>query len=278
MKNNSNRLLKEEALREENEILKLKLIAEHGSKFEYGSEESKLSAEIENVFLQQVLDFERKEAVAKEMSVFEVLGSPQHFPKVEMIGEERIKEMLWKLLNFMESKRINIAVLRPNVSDHEMYRFITQELFTHRMLHIDIEGMTTNFIYDEFHPDYAFDNSNIAVNDCLRQIFNTNDLEWTFHYDNVLQLNQTKNIKVEVFRNKINIFKKRFEHIEVKQLQVLETELTEDFCFVSGTYEICFISGGKYWIKTGSWEIHFRFWKELDIWMIFKIQVEGISF
>jgi hypothetical protein len=278
MKKNSNRLLKEEALRQENEILKLRLIAEHGSKFEYGSGETKLSAEIEHVFLQQVLDFERKEAVAKEMSVFEVLGSPQHFPTVEMISEEEMKEMLWKLLNFIESKGINVAVLRPNVSDRELYRFITQELFNHRMLHIDIDGMTTNFIYDEFHPDYAFDNSNIAVNECLRQIFNKNDLEWTFHFDHVLQLNQTKNLKVEVFRNKINVFKKRFEHIEAKQLQVLETELTEDFCFVSGTYEICFTGAGKHWLKTGKWEIHFRFWKELDIWMIFKINVEGISF
>ena len=278
MRKNSNRLLKEDALREENEILKLKLIAEHGSTFEYGLGETKLSAEIENVFLQQVLDFERKEAVAKETSVFEVLGSPQHFPEVEMIGEDRIKEMLWELLNFMESKMINVAVMRPNVTDRELYRFITQELFEHRMLHIDIPGMTINFIYDEFHPDYAFDNSNIAVNDCLRQIFNKTDLEWTFHFDHVLQLNQSKNLKVEVFRNKINVFKKRFEYIEPIQIHVLETELSEDFCFVSGTYEISFTGGGKHWLKTGSWEIHFRFWKELDIWMIFNIQVEGISF
>lgn len=278
MERKYNRILNEAELREENEILRLKLLAEHGSIFEYGVKESKVPAEIEHFFLQQVIDFEQREAVAKEMSVFEVLGSPQHFPLVEMMGEERCKEMLRELLNLMSTKQIQLVVLRPDVSSREIYRFITEELFAHKMLHIELPGMQTNFIYDEFHPDYTFDNKNIAVNDCLRQIFSTNDLQWTFHFDQILQLNQSQNLKIEVFRNKINVFKKKFEKIEPLQLIVLQTELSQTICTIAGTYEIYFSGGVKNWLKTGQWHIQFRYWDELDIWMIFNIQIEGITF
>ena len=278
MERKYNSILNEEQLREENEILKMKLLAEHGSIFEYGVKERNIPAEIEYVFLQQVLDFEQQEAVAKEMSVFEVLGSPQHFPSVEEMSEERCKEMLLELLHLMLTKQIQFDVLRPNVSHVEIYRFLTEELFKHRMLHIVLPGMTTNFIYDEFHPDYGFDNANIAVNDCLRQIFSTKELQWTFHFDHKLQLNQTPNLKIEVFRNKINVFKQKFENIEPLHFNVLQTDLSKTACTIIGTYEICFSKGGKHWLKTGQWTIQFRFWDELDIWMIFNIQVEGIVF
>jgi hypothetical protein len=147
----------QEALRAENEFIKMKLMLEHGADFQYSEGAAALSAETEHEFLNYIMDFEQQEARASELTVFEVLGSPQQFPKVELVPEEKIRELLQELLSFMKERGIELSVFSPNVKSREIYRFTTEELFRHRMLHLDMKGMATCFIYDEFHPDHPYE-------------------------------------------------------------------------------------------------------------------------
>jgi hypothetical protein len=267
-----------EALKVENEVIKMKLMLEHGAEFRYSEEAAALSAETEHEFLNYIMDFEQQEALAREDSVFEVLGRPQHFPKEETVHDDEIKEVLQDLLQYMKSRGIEITVFSPNVKARELYRFVTEELFQHRMLHMNMPGMITCFIYDEFHPDYPYENSRTAVNECLKEIFDDDELQWTFQYEQVVQINDKKDLTIDSFRRLINAFKKRFNHIEPLSLETLECVITGDQCVVSGKYEICFTTKDEHLLKMGQWNIRFRYWDELDIWMIYDIQVDGIEF
>jgi hypothetical protein len=271
-------LSQHEALRAENEFIKMKLMLEHGADFQYSEGSAEVSPETEHEFLNYIMDFEQQEARASEMSVFEVLGSPQQFPGVEDLDEEKIKELLQQLLLYMKERGIELTVFSPNVQAIEIYRFITEELFCHRMLHMDIPGMATCFIYDEFHPDHPYENSRTAVNECIREIFSDNDLQWTFQYEQSIQLNEHMGLTIESFRRRINAFKKRYEHIEPMSIEVLDCIMSAESCLVMGKFEVCLTTSQEHWLKTGLWSVRFRYWSELDIWMIAQVQAEGIDF
>ena len=267
-----------EALKVENDVMKMKLMLEHGAEFRYGAKASDLSPETEHEFLNYIMDFEQQEALAKEITVFEVLGSPRHFPQPKDVPEEKMKEVLQDMLRYMKSRGIELTVFSPNVTSRKIYEFITGELFTHRMMHLNMPGMITCFIYDEFHPDYPYENSRTALNECLREIFSIGDLQWTFQYEQILDLNEYGGLSLELFRKKINEFKRKYEHIEPLVLEVVECKIEGERCVVSGTFEICFTNVHEHLLKTGNWNIRFRYWKEMDIWMIHDVQVEGIRF
>jgi hypothetical protein len=267
-----------EALKVENEVIKMKLMLEHGAEFRCSEEAAAISAETEHEFLNYIMDFEQQEALAKEETVFEVLGSPQHFPSEEIVSDDEMTEVLQDLLLYMKERRIELTVFSPNVRPREIYTFVTQELFLHRMLHMNMTGMITCFIYDEFHPDHPYENSRTAVNECLKEILQDGELQWTFQYEQELQINEHSHLSIDSFRKRINSFKKRYKHIEPLMLETLDCTIEGDQCQVTGRYEVCFTTKDEHLLKTGQWKIRFRYWEELDIWMIYDIQLDGLSF
>jgi len=207
-----------------------------------------------------------------------VLGSPSHFPPVDAVREEEIGSWLRALLDHMAEHGIELSVFSPNILPREVYRFITEELFRHRMLHMNLEGMITCFIYDEFHPDHPYENTRTAVNECMREIFQSDDLQWTFQYEQQLMLNGLAIDSIDVFRSCINHFKHRYLNIDPLKLEASGCLIEGNSSEVTGTYEICFTTDKGHELKLGSWRVGFRYWEEMDIWMIHTIEVEGIDF
>ena len=278
MKDEYSHLDPSEALKVENEVIKMKLMLEHGAEFRYEAGAAPISPETEHEFLNYIMDFEKQEALAMERTVFEVLGSPRHFPEVDEVGEDRIREVLEELMAFMVKRGIELSVLSPNVGYREIYRFITRELFAHRMLHINMPGMVTCFIYDEFHPDHPYENSRMAVNECMKDIFSTHELQWTFQYEPLMDLNGREGLPLDDFRKAVNGFKKRYGSIEPLVIDVEDCEIHGDACVVSGRFEICFTNLGEHMLKTGIWSVRLRYRADMGLWMICGVQAEGIQF
>ena len=161
----------EEDLRIENEILKLKMQAERGAWFVESSGD--LPPEIEAQFLKNVELFESNFENAKEMSVYECIGSPSYKKAEELDPAEAEVEMI-KLLELMQAKNINLDMLgeyEPVV----IYKFITEELFNEKITEMNIPGYTQNFMYEEFHPNHKMDIGNTAqrfLNDWFEKGFN----------------------------------------------------------------------------------------------------------
>src|SRR5690349_7475369 len=146
-------LNKLEQLRNENDFLKMKLMLERGATFGTGDDENEIPPEIENKFLSNIIDFEKQFDEGRRITVYEKLGKPEKFKPVKDIPSAQFGKA-WKDLSvYLEKNGIGLDACSPNVTDQELYRFVIEELFNHEIDDINIPGMMTCFIYDEFHPD-----------------------------------------------------------------------------------------------------------------------------
>jgi hypothetical protein len=153
-----------ENLRMENELLKLKLQAQFGATLGDGGN---LPADIENEFLKNVYAFEQNQSTYQPIKVIEFLGKP-HFQKAADLNDESLMKEYARLLELLNAKSIAIDFIRPR-EDRFKYQFITEELFEHTMSG-SMPGMTSHFIYEEFHPDHDLDIRN-RTKDFLRDWF-----------------------------------------------------------------------------------------------------------
>jgi hypothetical protein len=147
-KKNDSDLTQEERLRRENEIEKLKLSAFHDAHF---SSNDDLPPEVESEWLNYIKAFEEQYENVDQITVAERLGQPE-FPAIDELSEDEIPAKLDELMELMYQNGISLDAL-PEVSDAELYRFITEELFLEEIDDFDIEGMMSCFIYEEFHPN-----------------------------------------------------------------------------------------------------------------------------
>ncbi|WMN12795.1 hypothetical protein QYS49_34640 [Marivirga salinae] len=146
----------QEELRQENELKKLKLRAEFGAKFmDDDKENSDIPAEVESQFLDYVQKFEESASKKGVKKVKAILGNPK-FKKLEDLDEATLSQELDKVMEFMALHNIQLDVIYE-VDKSEIYRFIIEELLEEDMNVVDIPGMNTCFIYEEFHPNHAED-------------------------------------------------------------------------------------------------------------------------
>ena len=143
----------EEKLRMENEIEKLKLSAQYGAKFSEG--EDKLPPEVESEWLKYIIKFEDQFENAEQITVAERLGKPV-FPSPDNLNGKQIEQKLDEVLKLMAENGLFLDVICEEPPE-KIYRFIIEELFEHEIDDIQIEGMATNFIYEEFHPNDKLD-------------------------------------------------------------------------------------------------------------------------
>ncbi len=149
----------EENLRLENEFLKMKMMAESGGIFGSNSDGG-ISPEIENQWLKNVMEFEKAYANAKPQKMTDLLGKPSFADEKDMDEKKFIDEFI-RLNKLLDDHNINVDFLAPQ-TDRFKYHFITGELFEHITDFIPVKGMTTNFIYEEFHPDHKSDITEIT--------------------------------------------------------------------------------------------------------------------
>ncbi len=142
-------------LRQENEEKKKQLEEEFGANYWSPSNKSALPPEIENEFLNHIMDFENLYKDAKRVTVYEFIEKPP-YRKLGEMSDEEVSEELENLLNYMNEHQVNLDTL-CEVDDRELYRFITQELFLEEKDDVHIPGMMSCFTYEEFYPNHAYD-------------------------------------------------------------------------------------------------------------------------
>jgi hypothetical protein len=169
----------EENLRMENDFLKMKMMAESGGIFGSNSE-SDLPPDIENQFLKNVIEFERVYANAKPQKIGDLLGNPV-FENEKDLDDKKFKTEYIRLKKLLKDHNINVDFITQQ-TDRVKYHFITGELFEHETDFVPVKGMTTNFIYEEFHPDHKKDITEIT-NDFLNDFFDRK-LSIDTHYIN----------------------------------------------------------------------------------------------
>ena len=260
-------------LQTENDFLKMKMMLEHGA--EFGSSKD-LPPEIENQFLKSVMDFENQFQKAGRIKVFDKVGRPKQFRPVNEIPDEDIEKEWIELYEFLHEHDIDLGVCSPNVGPRELYRFTTEELFELETDNISLPGLTNWFIYDEFHPDHIYENSRIAVDECISYFFNKNSF-YDHHFAKRVRVNNHSNLSKAELKFVVQNFKHDYDQIVPVHIRVKECKILNNNCLVNGHYEVAFIIREKSSVKKGDWSVKFTLNKDLGYWYINDVQIKGIK-
>ncbi|MFT4156132.1 hypothetical protein [Parafilimonas sp.] len=274
-----NQMSDDEKLRAENDFLKMKLMLEHGAQFRnIENDKNDLPPEIENQFLNNVMAFENQFAEEyKTIKVFDKIGRPQHFKPVAEITDEDMEQTWEALRNYLNKHDIDLDVCSPNIPARELYRFATEELFEHEMDDMSLSGWSTNFIYDEFHPDPIYDNSRMVKDDLIGDIFCKEELFWDIHYAkdgfsfNAVLYNEFKD-----YSEKLNRFKSLFNEIELKECTINGCTVNESDCYVTGNYKALAQSANNKTVFSGNLRVKLL-QDDLGYWNIKEIEIKGFD-
>ncbi|HKC37033.1 MAG TPA: hypothetical protein VKB95_13255 [Chitinophagaceae bacterium] len=272
-----NFLNEEESLKAENEFLKMKMMLEQGAGFG-GMSDKDLPPEIENEFLRNIMTFEKQFAEERKIiKLFDKIDRPQHFKPVNEIDDNAIDKAWDELRDYLNKHGIDLDACSPNISKKELYRFTTEELFEHEMDDMNLPGWTTNFIYDEFYPDLVYDNSKLVEQNLLRDIFSKNDLFYEIDYDNENFLFNGRSYEsLEPFIEMINRFKSLFDELELTECTVMNCEVKEKKCVVTGVYKAFAKTGKVEMFFTGDFTVELIL-NDLDYWNFKIIQIAGFN-
>jgi hypothetical protein len=272
-------LNEEERLKAENDFLRMKLMLENGAEFGNIESDKDLPPNIENEFLNYIMEFEKHVENPVYIKVFDKIGQPTYFKPVVQITEDEIEEEWNRLLKHLNGHNINFNVCSPNISVRELYRFVTEELFEHEMSDINMPGVTSNFIYDEFYPDPIYENSNVASGECINYILQKNPIEWTHNFRNEnIRLNDHFPLTIDELKVISNNYKSAYDDIEIEEIAVKNCIVEEQQCSVDGTYIVKADSGIDTLQFSGSWKVNFEKDDKFGYWYIFEVQVPGINF
>ncbi|HRO44638.1 hypothetical protein [Agriterribacter sp.] len=238
-----------------------------------------LPPRIENEFLHYIQAFEKQSQNPKYIKVFDKIERPVHFKPVSEIPDDEIEEAWETLHGYLQQYQISLDVCSANITVRELYRFTTEELFEHEMNDMDIPGMMHGFIYDEFYPDHAYDNTNYAVDNCIAYLLQKSPFDYMpcFRSKN-LRLNNHYPLSKDAFKLLANRFKEAYDTLDDAEIGGETCTINGNTCIVKGNYAVtASLQNDPIYLK-GSWGVHFELDTTLDCWYLWNVQVEGISF
>lgn len=256
-------------IRQENELTKLKIQAEFGFQMEANEE---MNPALENIWLNQILEYERAMVNNRTITICELIGSPPCKPVKEIDDVELITELVG-LLELLRSKKIVIDS-RGDVADREMYRFITEELFLTETDEVTPKNMITYYTYEDFHPDdendirrssEGFIDSFARKDDEYFRVFILDGRE------NEELANKGEKLvhRLELFRDAFDEIRK--ENFSIERVVLKDTEAEVHFDFSLGVRTP---GSNKFHHITGPGK--FIFSKDYDFWNISDIVMTGV--
>jgi hypothetical protein len=277
----SQELNKEEQLKLENDFLKMKLMLENGAEFGVVEEARPIPLELENEFMRNIIEFERNWENPKRVKLFDKIERPVHFKPVMEIPDDEMETAWNNLSAYLQQYGISLDACSPNINKRELYRFALEELFEHEMDDINIPGMMHGFIYDEFHPDPEYENTEIATRDCISRIFEKEPLEWMHYFrESGVQLNDHVSLGYHQLKEKINRFKESFEELTLVSLEDICCGVEGMHCKVNGRYRVEARIDKDLLQLSGQWEVELEKEGEDEHspWFIGRVYIEGIEF
>ena len=268
----------EENLRMQNDFLKMKMMAESGAFF---GGEGGLPPEIENLFLKNVMEFEKMNAGSQAKKIFDVLNKPV-FEDEKDLDEEKFQIEFKRLQALLEENSININFTKER-DNRFKYHFITTELFDHETTFIPVKGMTTYFSYEEFHPDHELEITEIT-NQFLDDFFERKlNADTDYINDQIIEPDGNILSREQLINRFHSLYEAaiEFENTSFK-LENLEFELKEPgkepsaMGFSEGwiRYNMIFSDGARKKID-GPFKIYFT--REFDFWSICFFYLAGYN-
>jgi hypothetical protein len=271
----------DEALRLENELIKLKMQAELGAQF--GGNLDDLSPEIEHQFLQQMLAFEAQLATEPTTTLEEHLGRPD-FTAAEALPTEAALDAAWQALRrLLEEKSIRVEFIAKDYPTRVRYDFVVRELFPQKIHPPMAEGQYLVFTYEDAHPDH-FAEMDQRVHELFHAITHNEIHPSPPYLAEALVTPGGLTLKQSAFGEKVQAFHEQFAAVSPFQYDFTERsreaadqELPDsDLGFVEGRlrYEVTHHDGSKQELK-GPFKVYLQY--QYGWWEVFSFELYGFS-
>jgi hypothetical protein len=250
----------------ENELLKLKMMAEFGGDFS-GSEN--LPPEVEHLFLKQINKFHQLHDKAGMIKIYDYIGAPL-YNHVHDLSDKEIKQQLKKLLKLLAKKGIVVETL-SGVNDKEMYRFVTEEIFKQEIQDIKMPNWTIHMLYEEFHPSDEFDIKN-QCGTALAFMFDKHFVTADFIFMDEMKSELGLGMEKDELISKIDTFKLGYNQLQFTgaEFKTIDIDSDENKAYVNVTadYKTQMQKGRRF--KSESTEVQLTLVKEISTqyWMI----------
>jgi hypothetical protein len=266
------RLNSDDDLQAENNLLKLKLTVEHGMQMDNSGS---LSPELENEWLKHVYAFEQQYKDAKPIKIYDYLGQPE-FIKWDTLTQEETAKELQRIRSIMAANNVQVDCT-CGCDDTVIYKFITEELFSHEIDDMRVPGMVCHFTYEEFHPNHDYDLRQ-QVSDFLNTIF---ERQWDRDYDEMaLALKVTfsgRHHDRAAISAIITAFEDAHDSLEIVRLHITEVVINTHITMadVAASLSATGNRQGQRVLYEGRCSFHFV--REDGYWYIDAFSVPGLS-
>lgn len=152
-----------------------------------------------------VSNFEKVFQNAKQISVYTKIGMPE-FKTAATLSDAEITIELERIEEITHQNGLNLDVLADYENENRLiYTFITEELFLKEIDNMNVAGMGTHFIYEEFYPNHKYDLEK-ETEDFLSPFFNTK----SDFYDIYHSKDASNHEELNTFRSLFHKFKMTF--------------------------------------------------------------------
>ncbi|MFY8188396.1 MAG: hypothetical protein ACOVLC_10605 [Flavobacterium sp.] len=208
------------SLEEEIEFKKMKLSLEKDAIFP--KTDAQIPPEIENQFLDYVIDFDRQFENAQRITVFEKLGRP-YFRPSDSLSDDEIEREIERLYRLMETHGLTLDVICDYEDENRLiYAFITKELFHEEIDDIKIPGMMNIFIYEEFYPNEAHEIEKACLDFVSMFLNKKSSFYKEYHFKDA-----ENHLEINAFRKLFKSFKTLFYNFD--SYTVSENQATAHF-------------------------------------------------
>jgi hypothetical protein len=265
----------EDELKDENDFLKMSLMAEYGGDFIGGSD---LPPDVENLFLKQIKDFHKKQSKALPKKIYEIINEPDYDHTADLSDKE-IKIKLKKLLKKLADKGIIVSSIMQ-VPEREMYRFITEDVFKTVVQYAKGTNMLLNIFYEEYFPSDEAE-VKILAQDFIVFVF---DLTAVF-IDHDLFAQNIKNsyniaMQQEELIAQIERFKAQFKWLSIEDVHFNFIEVNKEQFSAKVIATINYKSRksdrGRFSNAETELEVEMEMDEEKEIWQISKIRLSEL--
>ncbi len=180
----------EEEKKFENELKKLKIIAEHGASF-FENDENNIPADIESKWLNNIMAFEDASKNLVRKKIKEILKNP-FFTPANNLSDQQLSVALKDVQNLLAKHNICLDSIY-NASERELYSFITTDFLNEEIEIMNIPGMVSHFTYEDFCPNHKEE-----IKSSAEEIIKTLFSEDLSHLSNmILQKIEYNNVEIE---------------------------------------------------------------------------------
>ncbi len=258
----------------ENELMKLKMMAEFGGDFA-GSEH--LPPDVENAFLKQINKFHQMHDKAGMIRIYEFIGEPL-YNHVHDLSEREVPKELKKIRKLLARKGIVVDTL-SGVSDRELYRFITEEVFKQEIQNIRMPNWTIHLIYEEFHPSDEFDVKNQAGH-TLALIFDKGFISADFVLGEDMKNELGLSVDREELVERIDTYKLGFNQMQLMGADFKKVEINDErtsaIVDVVAEFRTQTQKGRRF--KSEVSEVHMQLNRDTDtqMWMVSRLSCDRL--